>query len=408
MQTWLFQGNPDEYDIDGYLHSRPAQLVWLVTRYASEIAVGDRIYLWRNQGKLSAIAGIVAEGIIIAPPELRSEDPDGQPFWKVKGTRSDAPQVRAVMRLVKVATKREVILRHWCEEDPLLVDLPNLKMQAGTNYRLTADQALRLDALWSRTGRDWTWNESVAGLWAYAQTYDQPVSKLPGTPVANVALLIGRAVTGVYAKVMNFRSIDPRALGAGMSGAGATDRIVWNDFFDATTSALRTHALDKEFNRIWSIAPFDAVIPPELNATEAIVEDEAGRLEELDLQELIAKYLVQTAERPRRPSARVLSARAYERNPLVIVIARKRASYRCEIPECAHPPFEIGDGVPYTEVHHITPLAVGGEDSIENVACLCAAHHREIHLGVKATELTAQLKAIRLPPHAEKTRSRNA
>jgi 5-methylcytosine-specific restriction endonuclease McrA len=279
-----------------------------------------------------------------------------------------------------------------------LFDLPNLKMQAATNYRLTANQALRLDALWSRTGRDWTWNESVAGLWAYAQTYGQPVSKLPGTPVSNVALLVGRAVTGVYAKVMNFRSIDPRARGAGMSGAGEIDRIVWNDFFDAKTSALRMDALASEFKRIWSVAAFDAVIPPELNATEAIVEDEAGRLEELDLEKLIEKYAVQIAERPRRPSTRMLSARAYERNPLVIAIARMRASYRCEVQECAHPPFEISDGVPYTEVHHIVPLAEGGEDSIENVACLCAAHHREVHLGTKATELTEQLKAIRANP----------
>jgi hypothetical protein len=115
MQTWLFQGNPDEYDIDGYLQSRPAQLVWLVTRYASEIAVGDRVYLWRNQGKQNAIAGVVAEGIIIAPPEQRGEDPDGRPFWRVTGPRSDSPQMRAVMRLAKIATKREVIPRHWCE-----------------------------------------------------------------------------------------------------------------------------------------------------------------------------------------------------------------------------------------------------------------------------------------------------
>jgi hypothetical protein len=31
---------PSEYDIDGYLASRPAQVVWLVRRYAAEIANG--------------------------------------------------------------------------------------------------------------------------------------------------------------------------------------------------------------------------------------------------------------------------------------------------------------------------------------------------------------------------------
>jgi hypothetical protein len=82
MQTWIFQGNPDEYDIDGYLASRPSQVVWLVTRYANEIASGDRVYLWRNQGKAKAVAGVIAEAIVTEPPTLRSEDPEGARFWR--------------------------------------------------------------------------------------------------------------------------------------------------------------------------------------------------------------------------------------------------------------------------------------------------------------------------------------
>ena len=85
METWIFQGNPDEFDMDGYLASRPAQVVWLVTRYPSEIAVGDRVYLWRNQGKQHAIAGVVGEGIVTAAPELRSEDPSAVRFWRTEG-----------------------------------------------------------------------------------------------------------------------------------------------------------------------------------------------------------------------------------------------------------------------------------------------------------------------------------
>lgn len=213
MQTWIFQDNPDEYDIEAYLASRPAQVIWLVTRYAAEIAVGDRVFLWRNQGSQNAIPGIIAEAIVTSSLELREEDPEGVQFWREQGPRANAPQVRAAMRLVKVATKREVLRRDWCLEDPVLRDLPNLKMQAGTNYRITPEQAARLDALWTRTGRDWTRNESLAGLWAYARTFSQPVSRLAGSPVATVALTIGRAVSGVYAKVMNFRSLDPRGAG---------------------------------------------------------------------------------------------------------------------------------------------------------------------------------------------------
>lgn len=396
MRTWIFQGNPDDFDIDGYLSSRPPQLVWLVTRYASEVTIGDRVYFWRNQGKQNAIPGIIAEGIVTAAPELRGEDPDGVGFWLNDEPRAAAPQVRAVMRLIKVATAREVIRRSWCVEDPILRDLPNLKMGAATNYPIPPDQALRLNALWSQTGRDWRWNESIAGLMAYAETYEGPVSRLPGSPVARVALTIGRAVSGVYAKVMNFRSLDPRTTGTGMSGAGDTDRAVWREYFDAQTSSLQMDALRQEFTRVWAVETSELSVAAEPNVVPAIIEDEAERLQALPLDLLLAKYAAQASGRAPRPPTRVLLTRDYVRNALVISIARLRASHRCEMRDCKHPVFETVEGVPYTEVHHIVPLANGGEDTIENVACLCPAHHREIHLGQRARELTAQLTQIRV------------
>jgi 5-methylcytosine-specific restriction endonuclease McrA len=394
MSTWIFQGNPDDYDIDGYLASRPAQLVWLVTRYASEIAMGDRVYLWRNQGKQGAIAGIIAEAVVTVAPALRGEDPDGMRFWRVQGPRANAAQVRAVLRLIKVATAREVIRSDWCDEDPILRDLPNLKMRAGTNYPISSDQALRIDALWSRTGRDWTRNEAVAGLMAYAETYGQPVSRLPGSSVSRVAVTIGRAVSGVYAKVMNFRFLDPRATG-GMSGAGDADREVWREFFDQQFSELRTEALRQEFIRLWGAEQLPTALPADIRAVAATVEDEAERLETLPFDQLLAKYAAQQDQRAARPTRRVLTARDYVRNSLVVTIARIRASHKCEIRDCQHPTFETSDGVPYTEVHHIVPLSDGGDDTIQNAACLCPAHHREIHLGKRSAELTAQLAGLR-------------
>jgi hypothetical protein len=50
MRTWIFQGNPDELDLNAYLATAPIQLLWLVTRYGDEISVGDRVYIWRTQG----------------------------------------------------------------------------------------------------------------------------------------------------------------------------------------------------------------------------------------------------------------------------------------------------------------------------------------------------------------------
>jgi hypothetical protein len=43
--------------------------------------------------------------------------------------------------------------------------------------------------------------------------------------------------------------------------------------------------------------------------------------------------------------------------------------------------FIADNGQPYRAVHHVIPLAEGGEDRIENVACLRPAHYREVHQG---------------------------
>lgn len=244
VQTWIFQGNPDQFDLDAYLGTSPTQLPWLVTRYAQQIAVGDRVFIWRTKGSGEKDAGIIAEATIVAPTMPRPESADAVSFWS--GNAEQAAQVlpRALLRLNRVASTREVLRREWLAQDPVLSDLPNLKMAAGTNYPVTPPQAARLYALWSRTGQDWSRDESVAGLWAYVKTLGTPVSRLPGSPVVVVSQLIGRAIPGVYNKVMNFRSIDPRDARAGLAASGAIDERVWNEFFDPAANLLREGDLE--------------------------------------------------------------------------------------------------------------------------------------------------------------------
>ena len=169
MQTWIFQIDPDEYDIDAFLASRPIRVSWLVTRYASEIAIGDRVYFWRNEGSNRAIPGIIAEAVVTAPVEMRLEDPAGAQFCRSADEGRSAELPRALLRLVKVAGGREVLKRTLFEGDPVLFDLPKL-MENATNFRIAPRHASRIAALWSRTGREWERNESLAVLWAYSET----------------------------------------------------------------------------------------------------------------------------------------------------------------------------------------------------------------------------------------------
>jgi ribosomal protein L12E/L44/L45/RPP1/RPP2 len=192
---------------------------------------------------------------------------------------------------------------------------------------------------------------------------------------------IGRAVTGVYNKVMNFRSIDPRDARAGLAASGAIDDRVWNEFFDPAANLLREADLEQEFNRLWMSTAGNSEPALDAEATQERAEAAARRLEGQELDDLLARYHASLAVRPARPRASSSTTRVYERDPLVIAIARKRAGHRCEVAGCDHPQFVAVDGLPYCEVHHVIPLAEGGEDRIENAACLCPSHHREVHHG---------------------------
>lgn len=69
----------------------------------------------------------------------------------------------------------------------------------------------------------------------------------------------------------------------------------------------------------------------------------------------------------------------YIRNSDVIAEVIKRANGICEL--CGHkaPFYKASDRSLYLEVHHWTPLAEKGEDTVENAAALCPNCHKQAH-----------------------------
>ena len=45
MRTWIFQGNPEVFDIEGYLAASSGLITWTVARYADQISPGDTAYI---------------------------------------------------------------------------------------------------------------------------------------------------------------------------------------------------------------------------------------------------------------------------------------------------------------------------------------------------------------------------
>lgn len=372
MATWIFQGNPDRFNIEGYLAQSSGLILWRAAQHASEMKAGDTVYLWRSQGSdTGAQSGVIAEGTIVETPRARPDDPSARPFW-LNASDALTEHVRVAIRINRIAAKKEVLKREWLKEDSVLSSLPILRQPVGTNFSVTAEQSRRLGELWRKTGTDWQRDEVVAALFLYEELRETPISKVPGSPVETVAQKLGRAPTGVDNKLMNLRALDPRAPQKGLDGGSLMDRKVWAEYFDSTSNVMRD-ALTAEYLRLWGDTP-SSDIP-----ADAALEEEQRRLTTRSLADLMASY----ATRPRneRPQRRAQSSSVYDRDPMVVAITKKAANSQCEVDDCTSPPFNTNSGELYVEVHHLRPLAEGGKDVLENAVAVCPTHHRHLHFG---------------------------
>ncbi|WP_417801151.1 HNH endonuclease [Tenacibaculum sp.] len=84
---------------------------------------------------------------------------------------------------------------------------------------------------------------------------------------------------------------------------------------------------------------------------------------------------------PKLPKKRFVMTTVFDRNPDVVAEVLERAKGQCESCLKEAPFKRKKDNTPYLEVHHIKPLAEGGEDTIENAIALCPNCHREKHFG---------------------------
>jgi hypothetical protein len=142
-QAWLFQSNPDLYDIRGALRSLKEQ-VWSVRRFADEIRVGDPVYIW----EAGRNGGVVALAEICETARLLSEPPQQLPFVKHAATFAGY-RLRARLKIVKVV--EPVIAREYIVSRFDLASMTVLHYPRGTNFRLSREQARGLGKLLHRS-----------------------------------------------------------------------------------------------------------------------------------------------------------------------------------------------------------------------------------------------------------------
>lgn len=146
--AWVFQGNPAKFDVDDYVTRYPELIYWRTPRHASQIAVGDRAFIWRSGVNAGAIAvGVVAE----APtPGTKVQHPEalGNDLWRAEEPDPNEPRTGIHLQDIRLALEEGFVSRSVAKNAPKLAEATIITMPNGTVFPLTPDQTSALERLW--------------------------------------------------------------------------------------------------------------------------------------------------------------------------------------------------------------------------------------------------------------------
>jgi len=158
MKCWIFQGNPDDYDLDEYFRTEP-YVYWSVKyeKHRREVKVGDQVFFWRASGtKTKAVAGVVAcgqvveesvvIGSILRPGSLRDD------LWHGSSSDPSRQVTGLILSDVRLTPAAGMLERRLAALHPTLSGLGVIKVGTGTNFRVEPNQATELVELWDAGG----------------------------------------------------------------------------------------------------------------------------------------------------------------------------------------------------------------------------------------------------------------
>ena len=126
---WIFQGNPDDYDVVGAL-TNTSITSWKVAAHKDKIKIGDKIILWLTGGE----SGVYGLGEVTSDVDKIVENEEELSFYKTQhNPNEDRVQIKITHNLVK-----NPILSNQIKENAILSSLKGGNQ--GTNFSATQEQ----------------------------------------------------------------------------------------------------------------------------------------------------------------------------------------------------------------------------------------------------------------------------
>lgn len=145
--TWVFQGNPNVFDIDNYVRNHT--YIWWSLRqkhFSDTIEINDEVFLWRSEGGQQGSGGILAKARVIGLPNDRTDDENAKDYWHTDDWANSYLAVK--LEVLDVRLEEGFISRISLLEHPVLKELLILRLRQQTNYLVSPEHAIELQQLW--------------------------------------------------------------------------------------------------------------------------------------------------------------------------------------------------------------------------------------------------------------------
>lgn len=154
MTHWIFQGNPDKFNLNEKLQG--IQIIdWTVTfpKHQKMVSAGDVVFIWRAQGSSKHTPGIVAVGKIVGPVIPESFIPESYVqhsdyLWFDRSIKPYIVKTFIELHDIRLTKSEGMLSLNDIKADPLLSKMRIVKIKTGSNFILTENEYERLMQLW--------------------------------------------------------------------------------------------------------------------------------------------------------------------------------------------------------------------------------------------------------------------
>jgi hypothetical protein len=145
--SWIFQGNPNRFDIDDYL-TRYSYIYWSAPTNQKEFDVGHKAFIWRS----GVQAGLVAVGIIKEKPIPRKDvqipEALGDDLWVSQLDEPTEIKVGIEIEDTRLTEEEGFVSRDTVKLNPILSKNRIISNPVGTVFRLNTEETNELLGLW--------------------------------------------------------------------------------------------------------------------------------------------------------------------------------------------------------------------------------------------------------------------